>query len=99
MRIDLSAFPGGERVARGLSDLEAGRMTAEALLVSIASRRLSDLRLPIAPVDNRNRQPELELYELLGVEVDDPYYAYNALLRELDSFVSCYEAARGSPNP
>ncbi len=39
-------------------------------------------------------RPELALYAALGAECDDPYFRYNALRRELDSFLTALEARR-----
>ena len=36
-------------------------------------------------------EPELKLYEALQAESDDAYYRFNALRRELDSFLSALE--------
>ncbi len=40
------------------------------------------------------KAPELALYTALGEECDDPYFRYNALRRELDSFVAALESRR-----
>lgn len=89
---DLDGLPGAERIAAGLRDLEGGRPTAEALLVAIASRRLEELGLEVSPPDRLPRDPELALYALLCASAEDPYYEYNAALRELDSFANALEA-------
>ena len=91
---DLDGLPGAERIARGLREAAEGRTTVDALLVSIASRRLADLGLQAPPAREGGRAAELELYELLGSLSSDPYYAYRAALAELDSFLSSLEARR-----
>jgi hypothetical protein len=89
---DLEGLPGAERIAAGLRDLKRRRTTADALLVAIASRRLAELGLAVPPPDRLPRDPELALYALLCQSAEDPYYEYNAALRELDSFVNALES-------
>jgi len=85
---DLTGLPGAERVLHGLRDLEAGIPSSDALLVAVAATRLRSLGLAV-PM-KIPPQPDLELYESLrNHPTGDPYYRYNALRRELDSFISC----------
>ncbi|HKI67713.1 MAG TPA: hypothetical protein VJ989_10655 [Solirubrobacterales bacterium] len=82
--LDLNALPGGSLVRRGISDLDAGRETPEALLVSIGAPRLRGIgiALPEAISD-----PEHKLYLLLSNDRGDAAHsAYNALVRRLVSF-------------
>ncbi len=88
-----AGLPGAENVERGVRDLNAGRSTVEALLVAAAVTRLRELGLEISKDVVLPDEPELALYRLLGEE-QDPYYRYNALRRELDSFVSSLEVRR-----
>jgi len=88
---DLDGLPASQRISRGLE----GQVTADALVVAIASRRLADLGLPIPPREELPRDPELALYELLCDRQEDPFFAYRAVLDELDSFVSSFEALFG----
>lgn len=90
----LDGLPGAERILRGLRDAAANRLTVDALLVGVASRRLRDLGLPVAPRGADSGSAELALYELLGSLSDDPYSAYRAALAELDSFIASLEARR-----
>lgn len=81
----MTGLPGERLVRQGLADLQDGKCTAPACLVSIARSRLSDAGLldrstPPAP------EPELQLYRLLRREGGDAYSRYNSLLRELVSF-------------
>ncbi len=78
------AFPGGELVQRGLDDLAGGRVTAEALLVSIGAPRLRQLGVTVPPtVDEADHR----LWELLAEDdVDSAHSRYNALVRRLVSF-------------
>jgi hypothetical protein len=81
---DLERLPGANLVQRGVEDLNAGRESAEALLVSIGAPRLRlagfEVAAPIAA-------PEHKLYLLLAREKGDAAHsAYNALIRRLVSF-------------
>jgi len=82
--VDLDALPGGSLVRRGISDLDAGRETAESLLVSIGAPRLQEIGIELSrPIPT----PEHKLYLLLASEKGDAAHsAYNALLRRLVSF-------------
>lgn len=88
MKIDdlISGLPGESLVRQGLADVQAGRKTAPAYLIAIASPRLSragllsDIEADLPP------EPELCLYRLLQAEGGDAYSRYNALVRELVSF-------------
>lgn len=89
----LEGLPGAGWIRRGLEDARAGRWTAEALAVAVAPTRLRalGLHLPAGLPDH----PELALHALLEQEgVDDAYGRYNALLRELDSFMEALEGRR-----
>jgi hypothetical protein len=84
-------LPGAELVAAGITDLERGAQSIEALLVSIGAPRLERLgfRLPSAIAS-----PEHRLYELLRRDGEDSAHArYNALLRRLVSFERAAECA------
>ena len=91
---ELDGLPGAYRILRGLRDVAEDRHTVDALLVSVASRRLRDLGLPVASRPADAGAAELALYELLGSLSDDPYSAYRAALAELDSFIASLEARR-----
>jgi len=83
--------PGADLVEQGVRDLGAGVESVEALLVSIAARRLSALgvELPGTLPD-----PELRLYELLALEdADSAHGRYNALVRRLVSYERAAECA------
>jgi hypothetical protein len=80
----LETLPGARLIKQGASDLDAGRESAEALLVSIGAPRLRsvgiELSMPIA-------SPEHKLYALLSNKKGDgAHSAYNALIRRLVSF-------------
>jgi hypothetical protein len=88
---DLEALPGGSLVQRGVSDLDAGRETAESLLVSIGAPRLRGIGIELPEVIS---DPEHKLYLLLASDKGDAAHsAYNALLRRLVSFERAAECA------
>jgi hypothetical protein len=77
-------LPGGDLIASGLRDLDAGVETVPALLVAIGAPRLRQLGVVVrrAPSD-----PEHRLYERLRDEHGDAAHGrYNALVRRLVSF-------------
>jgi hypothetical protein len=88
MKIDdlITGLPGESLVRQGLADAQAGRCTAEACLVSIASPRLSRTGLLANIQTELQPEPELSLYRLLRAQGGDAYSRYNALIRELVSF-------------
>lgn len=89
---DLTAFPGGRRVESGLRDLKEGRLSTNALLVAVAAGRLRALGLSVPEQIPVTGEVDLALYESLRDHPSgDPYFRYNALRRELDSFISCLE--------
>jgi hypothetical protein len=81
---ELEMLPGADLVQRGVEDLDAGRETAESLLVSIGAPRLRTVGISLSrPIPS----PEHKLYLLLaGEKGDAAHSAYNALLRRLVSF-------------
>ncbi len=92
---DLAGLPGAARLERGIRDLKAGRLSTNALLVAVAASRLRGLGLPVRDDIAVPNEPDLALYESLrGHPTGDPYFRYNALRRELDSFISCLETRR-----
>jgi hypothetical protein len=89
---DLSAAPGADLVERGIEDLEHGRASIEALLVSIGAPRLAGAGIAVpSPIPS----PEHKLYTRLANErANGAHSAYNALVRRLVSF----ERAAGCAN-
>jgi len=84
--------PGEELIQQGIQDLDAGRETIPALLVSIGAPRLRRLGLlikrPILP------SPEHRLYEKLRASNPDAAHSqYNAWIRRLVSFERAAECA------
>jgi hypothetical protein len=90
--LDLKDLPGADRVERGLSELEQGVESVDALLVAIAAPRLARAGLVVPARAREFPEAELRLYALLGKQGSrDPYSEYNALLRELVSFERALE--------
>lgn len=78
-------LPGEDLIKQGLIDLDAGRETIEALLVSIGSPRLRQIGLAVPK--HTFATPEHRLYELLrGEDPDSAHSRYNALIRRLVSY-------------
>jgi hypothetical protein len=87
-----AALPGAELIARGVSDLEQGRETIDALLVAIGAPRLRRIGLSVPPIPWP--RPEHRLYGLLAAEDQDSAHSrYNALIRRLVSFERAAECA------
>jgi hypothetical protein len=89
---DLARYPGGDLVGKGILDLEAGRWTVEAALVASASRRMRTLGVR---VPNATPAREADLYQLVEQEAggDRAHSRYNALRRQLTSFLRAYARA------
>ena len=86
------ALPGEDLITGGLKDLEAGRPTVAALLVSIGAPRLRCLGIVIP---RSMLHPEHRLYDLLQqAEPDAGHTRYNALVRRLVSFERALACAR-----
>lgn len=85
-------LPGQDFIEVGLTDLQRGRESVPALLVSIGAPRLRRLgvRLPVTIPS-----PEERLYDLLALEDPDAAHGrYNALIRRLVSYERAAECAR-----
>jgi hypothetical protein len=77
-------LPGGDLIAAGLADLEAGHQSIPALLVSIGAPRLARLGIHVS---NPLPSPEHRLYALLcDANPGRAHSQYNALIRRLVSF-------------
>lgn len=81
---NLETLPGADLLERGAEDLDNGRESAEALLVSIGSPRLQSIGIELpSPIPSA----EHKLYLLLAREKGDgAHSAYNAMIRRLVSF-------------
>ena len=72
---DLSRFPGGDLVAKGLADLQSGLISEEALLVLVAKTRLRGLGLHVAEAPQVQPLYEHRLYE--AIESRNPEGAHS----------------------
>lgn len=82
--VNLESLPGADLIKRGAADLDGGRESAEALLVSIGAPRLRSMGIELS---SSIPSPEHKLYLLLAEEQGDAAHsAYNALIRRLVSF-------------
>ncbi|MBI4229861.1 MAG: hypothetical protein HY608_03400 [Planctomycetes bacterium] len=86
------ALPGEDLVREGIRDLEAGRETVAACLVSIGAARLRRSGLTVS--ERTLPEPEHRLYGLLSSEDPDAAHGrYNALIRRLVSYERARECA------
>lgn len=87
------ALPGAELVSQGLDDLDRGRETPEALLVSMAATRLRQAGIDVPAVEGIGAGRRL--YELLAADHGASAHShYNALVGRLASFARAAEHAR-----
>lgn len=92
--MNLEELPGAELILPSLEDLQKGKAdTVSALLITIASKRLTKAGLKI-PKMNLLSDSELRLYACLQHGRDDAYAYYNALLERLHSFCNAIEQAQ-----
>jgi hypothetical protein len=91
-RVLIDDLPGAALIRRGVSDVRSAKTSIESLLVTIAAPRLQALGVLEHGEASHVHDAELALYELLGESGSlDPYSRYNALKRELASFVHALE--------
>lgn len=88
----LAHLPGAELIEKGLVDLEAGMVTIESLLVSLAAPGLRDVGCSIGTgIPNA----ELQLYGLLAARDGDAAHGrYNALVRRVVSYRRAAQCVR-----
>ena len=88
---ELNVFPGGDLVASGLADLEAGIASENALLVSLASPRLLGLGFDIPVLVTTNASYEHRLFSALEDRLGGgAHAAYNSLLSRIVSFANAF---------
>lgn len=91
MALDLTLYPGGDLVQKGLSDLEAGKETDEALLVLVMRPRLVSLGFVVPQRDGLPVPIDHLLYERLEDRVGvGAHAAHNALMLRICSFANAY---------
>jgi hypothetical protein len=94
---ELSIFPGGDLVAKGLEDLGRGIVSEEALLVLEAKPRLARLGLDIPRPTVSHEFYGHFLYEMLEERLPHgAHSAYNALIRRIVSFATAYSRVNPS---
>lgn len=94
MSTDLRSLPGGEIVIPGLSDLAAGRDTANAAAVAMAATRLRSAGIEVPDAPAANAPAAHHLYELLAADHgSDAHSRYNAVVRRMVSFARAVEHA------
>lgn len=94
MDLDLENLPVADRVRRALRDIEQDNWSTEALWLSAAWDWVQELGL-LPPTGSPPPDVELAFYARLCEEGhDDPYYRYNAMRRELDSFLNAAQGRR-----
>jgi len=88
---DLSIYPGGDLVAKGLRDLNDHIRSEEALLVSVAAPRLRGLGIPV-PDDPEIPTPyEHALFSAIESRLPrGAHMEYNALIQRVVSFAESY---------
>jgi hypothetical protein len=97
MLSDLTRFPGGNLVSKGMSDLNSNVLSEEALLVLVARSRLTHLGFQIPVPANAKIPYEHALYEAIELRVSGgAHSAYNALIRRIVSFANSYTIATRS---
>ncbi len=96
--ITFDDLPGGTWVRKGLGDLEEGNRSLEALALRVYSIRLKSLGFGIDRTELAHDETSAEgtLYAALRADGLDAYNRYNAMLRELNSFLEAVESLRGS---
>lgn len=89
---EFAQLPGGDLVIEGLRDLRDGKCSDSALLVLIASPRLSRLGIDIPELPGVALPHEHRLFERLEDRCGaDAHSQYNALTRRIVSFAHALE--------
>jgi hypothetical protein len=84
--VELSDFPGGDLVAKGVNDLASEQESAEALLVAIGATRLRRAGVEVPAGADMIQSPEHRLYgPLEGRDEAAAHGRCNALVRRLVS--------------
>ena len=84
-------FPGNDLVRDGIADLQAGRVTESAMLVSMAAPRLRRLGIDVPPTSEP--VPSHRLFDLLSDAGPGAHSRYNALVARIVSFARAAEHA------
>lgn len=93
--LEIDGLPGESVVRQGLVDLERGALSPAALTLAVASGRLRALGIRLPDTVALPAEREIALYTALQRSgTADPFQRYNALLRELGSFLEAAEGRR-----
>ena len=88
---DWHILPGGERVLRGLAELDAGKLTHDALLVLVAAPRLRALGIEVpSPLGTDQSAEDLLYNALVQIYGDDAHARFNSYRREIVSFAEAW---------
>jgi len=91
--VDLSVFPGGDLVEKGLRDLAHRLQTEESLLVLAAGPRLRRLGFDVPEVIAGEEPYEHMLFTMIeGRKQKGSHSTYNALIQRVSSFADTYTA-------
>lgn len=91
---DLKSLPGAEIVLPGITDLEAGRESINAIAVQCAATRLRGIGLNAPGVED-DVPAAHRLYARLSDDFGNAAHSrYNAILRRVASFAGAAERAR-----
>lgn len=92
--MDLSSYPGGDLVSKGLADLSSGARSEEALLVLIARPRLIRLGFDVPARPTPTEPFEHQLFTALEERVPRrAHFEYNSLIHRVVSFTETYRPA------
>jgi hypothetical protein len=95
MHEELSDFPGGDLVFKGLADLDNGIASEEAVLLMVASPRLEWLGFRVRLLDQVGKPYEHALYSMIEDRLPiGAHSAYNALIGRIVSFANAYPARK-----
>ena len=86
-------LPGGDILINGLRDLQDGVRSIDALLVLVATPRLTRCGIRIPQARSTSELPEHDLFRRLSVEHGpEAYRLYRSLLRRLVSLENALES-------
>lgn len=91
---DLAIYPGGDLVAKGVTDLGHGIKSEEALLVMVAGPRLRELGFEFEDLEGVSLPYEHALYEAIEARLTNGAHGeYNTLIQRIVSFANSYRAS------
>jgi hypothetical protein len=91
VKADLTIYPGGEIVSKGLLDLALNIRSEEALVVSAAAPSLGRLGIEIPKLSGIEGSYEHALYDAIKARNPKGAHAdYNAIIQRVFSFTQAY---------